>query len=75
MPYAGFQGFNYSNQETYDNDYVRKHSPLVTFESVTANDTALRLLKNFTSFHEDLDNKQLPQWAFITPSKLHIAEK
>lgn len=69
MPYAGFQGFNYSNQETYDNDYVRKHSPLVTFESFTSNDTALRLLKNFTSFYDDLHKKELPQWAFITPSK------
>ncbi|KAJ6088713.1 phosphoesterase-domain-containing protein [Penicillium sp. IBT 16267x] len=51
MPYAGFQGYNYSNQETYANNYMRKHNPLVS-----------------TLPHEDLDNKQLPQWAFITPN-------
>ncbi|KAJ5217128.1 phosphoesterase-domain-containing protein [Penicillium chermesinum] len=73
LPYPGFQGFNYSNQETYANDYVRKHSPLVSFESFTANDTALRLLKNFTSFYDDLHNKELPQWAFITPNMTNDA--
>jgi acid phosphatase len=25
IPFPGFQGYNYSNQETYANDYVRKH--------------------------------------------------
>jgi acid phosphatase len=33
--YPGFQGFNYSNQETYANDYVHKHDPLILFDSVT----------------------------------------
>jgi hypothetical protein len=68
MPYPGFQGFNYSNQETYANDYMRKHNPLVSFDSISNNDTALSLIKNFTSFYNDLHKKVLPQWAFITPS-------
>jgi acid phosphatase len=25
LPYPGFQGFNFSNQTTFANDYVRKH--------------------------------------------------
>lgn len=25
IPYPGFTGFNYSNQVTFANDYVRKH--------------------------------------------------
>lgn len=67
-PYPGFQGYNYSNQQTYADDYVRKHNPLILFDSVTNNNTALRLIKNFTHFYDDLYNNQLPQWAFLTPN-------
>lgn len=68
MPYAGFQGFNYSNQVTFANDYVRKHNPLMLFDSVTQNATRLSLIKNFTSFSSDLAAQTLPQWSFITPN-------
>lgn len=68
LPYAGFQGFNYSNQTTFANDYVRKHNPLILFDSVTSNATRLSLIKNFTSFNSDLAAQTLPQWSFITPN-------
>lgn len=68
MPYAGFQGFNFSNQETYANAYVRKHNPLVMYDSIANSPERLSQIKNFTSFTEDLDKKQLPQWLFITPN-------
>ena len=68
MPYAGFLGFNYSNQVTHANDYVRKHDPLILFDSVTNNATRLSLIKNFTSFYSDLAAQTLPQWSFITPN-------
>ena len=67
-PYAGFQGFNYSNQVNFANDYVRKHNPLVLYDSVTSNATRLSLIKNFTSFYSDLAAKTLPQWSFVTPN-------
>ncbi len=67
-PYPGFQGFNYSNQETFANLYVRKHNPLILYESVTQNATRLKLIKNFTEFDADVANKALPQWSFITPN-------
>ncbi|KAK9470797.1 phosphoesterase family-domain-containing protein [Dipodascopsis tothii] len=67
-PYAGFQGFNYSNQETYANDYVRKHNPLIIYDNVADNDTRLSYIKNFTSFEFDLAAEKLPQWSFITPN-------
>jgi acid phosphatase len=73
MPYPGFQGYNYSNQETYANDYVRKHDPLILFDQITNNDTALSQIKNFTSFYADLKNEKLPQWAFITPNMTNDA--
>ena len=68
MPYAGYQGYNFSNQTTYANDYVRKHNPLILYESVTSNATRLSLIKNFTSFYSDLAAQTLPQWSFITPN-------
>jgi acid phosphatase len=68
IPYPGFQGFNYSNQQHYSNDYVRKHDPLILFESVTNNATRLSLIKGFDSFASDLAAKTLPQWSFITPN-------
>jgi acid phosphatase len=35
---------------------------------VTQNATRLDLIKNLTSFNDDLQKQQLPQWAFITPN-------
>jgi acid phosphatase len=66
LPYAGFQGFNYSNQQTFANMYVRKHDPLILFQSVTNNATRLSLIKNFTSFQSDLAAQTLPQWSFVS---------
>lgn len=71
MPYPGFQGANYS--ETEADDYVRKHNPLVLFESVTEDDTRLRQIKNFTTFYDDLKNQKLPQHMFITPNMTNDA--
>ncbi|KAK6380610.1 hypothetical protein LTS17_004810 [Exophiala oligosperma] len=68
IPYAGFQGFNYSNQETFANDYVRKHNPLMIYDSVAKNDTRARQIKSFDDFQNDIKSQSLPQWAFITPN-------
>ncbi|PMD54495.1 phosphoesterase-domain-containing protein [Hyaloscypha bicolor E] len=69
MPYPGFLGFNFTNQQnTSRNDYVRKHNPLIIFDSVTSNATRLPLIKNFTSFDSDLKAQTLPQWSFMTPN-------
>lgn len=68
LPYTGFQGFNYSNQETFANDYVRKHNPLIMFDSVAQNETRLGNIKNFTMFEKDLADKTLPQFSHITPN-------
>ncbi|OJJ50500.1 hypothetical protein ASPZODRAFT_137660 [Penicilliopsis zonata CBS 506.65] len=73
LPFPGFQGYNFSNQETYANDYVRKHNPLILFDQITNNATSLRQIKNFTSFYDDLENETLPQWAFITPNMTNDA--
>lgn len=68
IPYTGFQGFNYSNQETFANDYVRKHNPLILFDNVVSDKSRLANIKSFEDFNTDLKNKTLPQYAFITPN-------
>ncbi|KAJ9609749.1 hypothetical protein H2200_006077 [Cladophialophora chaetospira] len=73
IPFAGFQGFNYSNQETFNNDYVRKHDPLILYKSITNNATRRELIKGFGGFQSDLANKTLPQWAFLTPNMTNDA--
>ncbi|KUL88482.1 hypothetical protein ZTR_05432 [Talaromyces verruculosus] len=73
LPYAGFQGFNYSNQQTYANDYVRKHNPLILFDNVAGNASRASQIKNFTSLWSDVENNSLPQWAFITPNMTNDA--
>jgi acid phosphatase len=65
VPYAGFQGFDYSNQNTFANDYVRKHNPLILFDSITMNASRTILMKNFTALKADISNQALPQWAFV----------
>ncbi|KAK5171903.1 uncharacterized protein LTR77_003540 [Saxophila tyrrhenica] len=67
MPYTGFQGDSYVNQETKANDYVRKHNPPVLYNRNT-DGKRLSYQKNFTIFYEDLKHEKLPQWMFITPN-------
>ncbi|KAI9743500.1 MAG: hypothetical protein M1818_002813 [Claussenomyces sp. TS43310] len=68
MPYTGFQGVEYINQETGANDYVRKHNPAVMLNSVVNSESRLERIKNTTLFFEDLEANTLPQWMFITPN-------
>ncbi|KAI0453004.1 phosphoesterase family-domain-containing protein [Xylaria acuta] len=67
MPYSGFQG-TYVNQRNGANDYVRKHNPLVSYDSVGTDVNRLAKTKNFTLFDRDLAANTLPQWMFITPN-------
>ncbi|GMM45657.1 hypothetical protein DAPK24_022320 [Pichia kluyveri] len=73
LPYTGFTGFNYSNQETFANDYVRKHNPFILYESYTSNATRLSVMKNFTEFEKDLKDEKLPQYMIITPNMTNDA--
>ncbi|KAK4449045.1 phosphoesterase family-domain-containing protein [Podospora aff. communis PSN243] len=71
MPYSGFQG-DWKNAAGAS-DYVRKHNPLMSYDSVTSSTTRLAKCKNFTMFYTDLANNQLPQWMFITPNMTNNA--
>ncbi|PVH92920.1 phosphoesterase-domain-containing protein [Periconia macrospinosa] len=68
MPSAGFEGFEYRNQKTGANAYVRKHNPAVLYDSVAKSSDRLSKTKPLTSFFKDLEADALPQWMFITPN-------
>jgi acid phosphatase len=71
IPYPGYQGFRYP--ESGANDYVRKHNPMILFDSVTKDANRLRQIKNFTSFYDDLKHHRLPQYSFVTPNMTNDA--
>lgn len=71
MPYAGYQGKRYPLSGP--NQYVRKHNPLVLYDSVTDDAVRPRQIKNFTTFYEDLEHHSLPQHMFITPNMTNDA--
>lgn len=62
MPYTGFTADRWDNPHTHANMYVRKHNPLVIFDSVRDQAERLQLLKNTTVFDWELRNQRLPQW-------------
>ncbi|KAI0931172.1 hypothetical protein AcV5_005281 [Taiwanofungus camphoratus] len=73
MPYDGYTGYNWTSNNyvtgsgsyTY---YVRKHNPLVIYDSVSnVTERALRI-RNFNDFANDLNNSAISQWSFITPN-------
>ena len=72
LPYTGYQGFQWLNQQSAANDYVRKHNPPVIYD-VNTTPRRLTYQKNFTEFHMDVRNEKLPQWVFITPNMTNDA--
>ncbi|EFY85134.1 hypothetical protein J3459_003942 [Metarhizium acridum] len=75
MPFSGFEGYAYLNQQNGANDYVRKHNPAVLHDSITHSEQKLSQIKNLSlidtsrsMFHKDLKENKLPQWMFITPN-------
>ncbi|GBE83474.1 phosphoesterase family-domain-containing protein [Sparassis latifolia] len=73
MPYDGCMSYNYTSYDyvsgtgnyTY---YVRKHNPLIIFDSVSnVSERALRI-RNFNDFANDINHGPLSQWTFITPN-------
>ncbi|KAH9474489.1 Acid phosphatase [Psilocybe cubensis] len=67
MPETGFQGFQ-QLAPSGANDYVRKHNPLIIYDSVANSTTRSANIKNFTLFEQDLASNNIPQWLFITPN-------
>lgn len=67
MPTDGYEPFNFTNPDNYTY-YVRKHNPLVIYESVANISTRSARIRNFNDFAVDVGNNSLSQWIFITPN-------
>ncbi|KAG9314713.1 phosphoesterase family-domain-containing protein [Chiua virens] len=67
MPTDGYPGFNYTNSNGYTY-YVRKHNPLIFYDSVANNATRAARIRNFNDFAVDLGNNSISQWVFVTPN-------
>ncbi|KAG6334228.1 hypothetical protein ID866_4858 [Astraeus odoratus] len=67
MPTDGYEPFNYTNPDNYTY-YVRKHNPLIIFDSVGNVTTRAARIRNFNDFAYDVGNNTLPQWIFVTPN-------
>ncbi|GJJ11656.1 hypothetical protein Clacol_005892 [Clathrus columnatus] len=48
--------------------YVRKHNPLIVFDSVAGNTRRRNLQRTFNDFAADVNASAIPQWLFVTPN-------
>ncbi|KAF6820312.1 putative acid phosphatase [Colletotrichum plurivorum] len=49
-------------------DYVRKHNPFVSFDSINLNGTRLLNIQDFLDWEKDFEAKTVPQYVFMTPN-------
>ena len=54
MPTDGYKGFDYTNSDGYTY-YVRKHNPLIMYDSVAQNPTRAARIRNFNDFAYDVN--------------------
>ncbi|KAF9243720.1 phosphoesterase family-domain-containing protein [Melanogaster broomeanus] len=67
MPTDGYPGFSFTNPDNYTY-YMRKHNPLVLFDSVGLHEKRAARIRNFNDFAVDVTNDSLSQWIFVTPN-------
>ncbi|KAH9033231.1 phosphoesterase family-domain-containing protein [Lactarius deliciosus] len=78
MPTDDFGGFNFASTNyvsgtgTYTY-YVRKHNPLVIYDSVAKNPSRATRIRNFNDFAADINANAIPQWVFVTPNMVNDA--
>ena len=48
--------------------YVRKHNPLIIYDSVATVPQRAALQRNFNDFAADINASAIPQWVFVTPN-------
>jgi len=74
MPSDGFQGFNFTSNNYVNTSappytyYVRKHNPLIIYDSIATVPTRAALQRNFNDFAADVNASAIPQWVFVTPN-------
>ncbi|KAJ7110928.1 phosphoesterase family-domain-containing protein [Mycena epipterygia] len=79
MPANAFYGYSYT-APNYGNAsaapytyYVRKHNPLMIYDSVSQDPKRSGRIRSFNDFANDVVNGTLPQWVFVTPNMINDA--
>ncbi|KAK4242229.1 phosphoesterase family-domain-containing protein [Achaetomium macrosporum] len=72
VPGPGYMG-NFSDGSTGNGawDYVRKHNPFVSYDSITANGERLLNLGSFDDFRRAFAAKKVPQFVFMSPNMMN----
>ncbi|KAL1838295.1 hypothetical protein VTJ49DRAFT_2835 [Mycothermus thermophilus] len=72
IPSPGYMG-NYSDGSTGTDgwDYVRKHNPFVSFDSITNDGKRLLLIDSFDTFQRAFSARKVPQVVFMTPNMMN----
>ncbi|QSZ31746.1 hypothetical protein DSL72_001314 [Monilinia vaccinii-corymbosi] len=73
LPGPGYMGEGSTAQNGKGWDYVRKHNPFVTYDSISKNGTRLQNILSLDDFSTTLqrDPSSLPQYAHISPNMLN----
>lgn len=51
--------------------YVRKHNPLIIYDSVATVPSRAAKIRNFNDFAADVNASAIPQWLFVTPNMVN----
>jgi hypothetical protein len=74
LPTSSYSSPNYLNTSAPPYVfYVRKHDPLIIYDSVGTNSQRAALIRNFNDFATDVNASAMPQWSFITPNMVDDA--
>ncbi|KAJ7483468.1 phosphoesterase family-domain-containing protein [Mycena latifolia] len=79
MPEDNFYGFSYLSKNYINSSaadyayYVRKHNPLIIYDSVAQDANRVKNIRTFNDFANDVVNGTLPQWIFVTPNMVNDA--
>lgn len=71
MPGPGYMSPGSTNGDGSGWDYVRKHNPFISFDSIALNGTRLANLLSLDDFAADVKTNALPQYAHISPNMLN----
>ncbi|TVY42249.1 putative acid phosphatase [Lachnellula subtilissima] len=71
LPGPGFMGEGSTAFDGSGWDYVRKHNPFISYDSISMNGTRLGNLQSFKDFESDVKANTLPQYAHMSPDMLN----
>ncbi|KUI58906.1 putative acid phosphatase [Cytospora mali] len=72
QPGPGFMGLGSTGRTGNGGwDYVRKHNPYVSYDSIANNGTRLWSLGSFGDFERDFAANQVPQFVFMSPNMMN----